>query len=175
VLVWESTRARHGVTPQLEVAGFDSVEQAVASAKNGDVLVIDTAGKINDGASEAANSAHLIVQPTSPSADDLHISLLVFLAMERVGIPRDKLAFALCRVLSAHEERDARRYLESFGYAVLETAISEDIGYREAMRAGRAITETSNKRLDAPAQAMMRDILRRSEINFGGKSRRRGR
>jgi chromosome partitioning protein len=171
VLVWEKARARHGLNPVLDIASFTSVKGAVASAKGSHVVVLDLAGKITDGASEASEYAHLLVQPTSPSADDLHISVLVFLAMERIGVPREKLAFALCRVLSAHEERDARSYLESFGYAVLESAIPEDLKYRDAMRAGRSITETGHKALDAAADEMMSDILRMAEANFGKKLR----
>jgi len=78
------------------------------------------------------------------------ISILVFLAMERIGIERERLAFALCRVLSANEERDARSYLSSFGYAVLESWIPEDLGYRVAMRHGRSVTETEQKPLWPP-------------------------
>jgi chromosome partitioning protein len=108
VSVWEKTRARHGLKPVLDIASFNSVKDAVVSAKEPHVLVLDMAGKITDGASEASEYAHLLVQPTSPSADDLHISVLVFLAMERIDVPREKLAFALCRVLRPLIPRELR-------------------------------------------------------------------
>jgi hypothetical protein len=101
-VVWETTRARHDLKPLMDVRSFRSVADAVSSAKTSDLLILDMAGKITDGATEASAYAHLLVQPTSPSSDDLHISVLVFLAMERISIARDRLAFALSRVLSAN-------------------------------------------------------------------------
>jgi chromosome partitioning protein len=172
-IVWETTRARHGVKPAVDVQPFDTVKDAFSAAKSSDLLILDIAGKIADGASEAAQSAHLLVQPTSPSSDDLHISVLVFLAMERVGVARDKLAFALCRVLSAAEEKYARSYLGSFGYTVLDSSIPEHLGYREVMRAGRSITETDQEILDGPAKTLMLDILRLAERNGDKKPRPR--
>lgn len=162
-VVWETTRARHELKPVMDVQSFRSVADAMSSAKNSELLILDMAGKITDGATEMSAHAHLLVQPTSPSSDDLHISVLVFLAMERVSVARDKLAFALSRVLSVAEEKYARSYLASFGYAVLDGSIPEHLGYREAMRAGRSVTETGRKSLDGAAQALMIDLLRRAE------------
>jgi hypothetical protein len=68
-------------------------------------------------------------------------------------------------VLSAAEEKYARSYLASFGYAVLEGSIPEQVGYREAMRGGRSITETAQETLDGHAKALMIDVLRRAERN----------
>ena len=130
-VVWETTRARHDLKPLMDVRSFRSVADAVSSAKTSELLILDMAGKITDGATEASAHAHLLVQPTSPSSDDLHISVLVFLAMERISVARDRLAFALSRVLSAAEEKYARSYLASFGYVVLKGSIPEHLGYRE--------------------------------------------
>ena len=169
-IVWETTRARHDLKPLMDVRSFRSVADAVSSAKNSELLILDMAGKITDGATEASAHAHLLVQPTSPSSDDLHISVLVFLAMERISVARDRLAFALSRVLPAAEEKYARSYLASFGYAVLKGSIPEHLGYREAMRAGRSVTETGQKTLDGAAQALMIDLLRAAEKNATKKS-----
>src|SRR5262249_41334537 len=119
VTVWENNRARHRLAPPVDVEAFDEPKAAVAGAKNCDLLIMDTAGKIADGCTEVTQYATLLVQPTSPSSDNLHISVLLFLATERVSIPRERLAFALCRTLSS-EEKAARAYLESFGYRMLE-------------------------------------------------------
>jgi hypothetical protein len=116
-----------------------------------------------------------MVQPTSPSSDDLHISVLLFLAMERVSIPRERLAFALCRTLSSQEEKAARAYLESFGYRVLEGAIPEDLAYRDAMKAGKSIGESGRKKLDRRAQEVMADILRKAGASIDKKQTSRGR
>jgi chromosome partitioning protein len=172
-LVWQTVRERHGVAPALEVHAFSSPKDALANARGSELLIIDTAGKITDAVSEVAQYAHLLVQPTSPSSDDLHISILLFLAMERVSVDRDKLAFALCRVLSSAEEKYARSYLASFGYGVLASSIHEHLGYREAMRAGRSICETGRDDLDEPARALLADLLRRAQANVDQKARGR--
>ena len=123
--------------------------------------------------SEATAHAHLLVQPTSPSSDDLHIAVLVFLAMERIKVPRERLAFALCRVLSEVEEKYARSYVGSFGYSVLAGSIAEDITYREAMRGGRSIIETNYEELNGPVEALLIEILRRAEENVDKPPARR--
>jgi hypothetical protein len=62
---------------------------------------------ISDAIAEIAAHATFLVQPTSPSVDDLYPAVLVFRALERVGVSRDALAFALCRTL-ADDEHQAR-------------------------------------------------------------------
>jgi chromosome partitioning protein len=173
-LAWQSKRSRNATKPAIDAAAFGSMQDAVAAAENAQLLVVDTAGNVTDGVSEASGVADLLVQPTSPSWDDLHISVLVFLAMERVGIPRQKLAFALCRVLSQDEARDARQYLSSFGYSVLESYLPEHIAYRDTMRDGRSIAETGQKELDLPVQVLIADMLRKAEANAGKKLRSGG-
>jgi chromosome partitioning protein len=159
VVVWETTRQRHELSPPIGVDSASDVAEAMRTATAHDLLILDTAGKITDGTSEAAQHANLLVQPTSPSSDDMHISVLVFLAMERLGVPREKLVYALTRVLSEAEEKYPRSYLQSFGYTVLEGFIPEHLGYREAMRSGRSICETGQKTLDASAATLMSGIL----------------
>lgn len=164
VTVWKHNRAGHRLAPAIDVEAFDAAKAAVAAAKHCDLLILDTAGKIVEG--EVAQYANLVVQPTSPSSDDLHISVLLFLAMERVSIPRERLAFALCRTLSRPEEKGARAYLESFGYRVLDGAIPEDLAYREAMKVGKSISESGRKGLDRRAHEVMADILRKAGANI---------
>src|SRR5262249_2215438 len=105
VVVWQQSRLLNKVAPPVRVEAFATAAQALAGAADGELLILDTAGQITDGTTDIARRSHLLIQPTSPSPDDLPISVLVFQALERDGIGRDKLAFALCRVLSKAEER----------------------------------------------------------------------
>jgi chromosome partitioning protein len=175
VTVWENNRAGHRLTPAIDVEAFHAAKAAVAGAKNCDLLILDTAGKIVEDTAEIAQYANLLVQPTSPSSDDLHISVLLFLAMERVSIPRERLAFALCRTLSRREEKGARAYLESFGFSVLEGAIPEDLAYRDAMKIGKSIGESGRRELDRRAHDVMADILRKAGASIDKKHTDRGR
>ncbi len=106
------------------------------------------------------------------SADDLPLSLLVFQVLEGMGIPRDDLAFALCRVLSRGEEKFARSHLASAGYRVLEGAIFEHLKYREAMKMGRSIGETGKRVLDARVDALIGDLLDQAALRAEQSGRR---
>ena len=101
---WEKIRNRRGVTPAVEVQPFADAPSVVASSVTDALLIFDTSGHINEDTSEVATRAQLLVQPTSPSVDDLPLSVLVFQALERTGIPRERLVFALSRVLSDEEQ-----------------------------------------------------------------------
>jgi chromosome partitioning protein len=161
ITVWAQARDRHKVCPSVNVSAFLSVKHALASVKDEELLVVDTPCSISDAIAEIAARASLLVQPTSPTIDDLYPGVLVFQALERIGIPREKLAFALCRTLADEEASDARAYLEGLGYAVLNGHIPEHLEYRKAMNQGRAITEVSQQDLSARAETMMADLLTR--------------
>jgi chromosome partitioning protein len=161
ITVWAQARDRHKVSPSLDVTAFLSAKEALASAKDEELLIIDTPCSITDAVGEVAIHASLLVQPTSPTIDDLYPAVLVFQALERIGIPRERLAFALCRTLADEEASDARTYLEGLGYAVLNGDIPERLEYRKAMNQGRAITEADHPDLSARAETMMADLLTR--------------
>jgi chromosome partitioning protein len=161
ITVWAQTRDRHKVSPSIKVDVFVSVKDALASARSEELVVIDTPGGIGDAIGEIAPQATLLVQPTSPTVDDLYPAVLVFQALERVGIARERLAFALCRTLADEEAASARSYLGGLGYAVLAGDVPEHLEYRKAMNEGRAITEAGHEALSARAEAMMCDLLAR--------------
>ena len=165
VVTWELSRQRHNVRPAVTVDAFANAAHALEIATDEDLLILDMPGHVTDGTIEVALHSHLLVQPTSPSGDDLPISLLVFEALERLGIPRGKLAFALCRVLSSREEKTARARLTQSGYTVLKGSIFEHLRYREAMKMGRSIGETGKKALDARAEVLIGDLLDKATSN----------
>ena len=157
-VAWELARRKHDVRPAVNVDAFANAAHALEVTTKEDLVILDMPGHVTEGTTEVAHRSDFLVQPTSPSSDDLPISLLVFEALERVGIPRDKLAFALCRVLSAKEERAARSQLARSGYTVLKGSTFEHLRYREAMKMGRSIRETGKKALDARAEMLIADL-----------------
>ena len=86
--------------------------------------------------------------------------MLVFQALANVGVPAERLVFALCRTLSKREEGAAYRKLMTSGYAVLPSSIPEDIAYREAHDQGKTLTETSKTALNRRAMALLVPLLR---------------
>lgn len=162
LLRWVGAREKSGTKPVVNVAAFDSPQVALTSGQDVDLLVLDLPGQLSDSFAVVAASAQLIVQPTSPSIDDLHPAILVFNALQRVQIPRDRLAFALCRVLSEKEAETTRDYLHEQGYNVLRNAIHERAAYRDALNLGRALSETRQQSLNSSAREMMLDLLNRA-------------
>src|SRR5208337_3848276 len=109
---WQEARTAHRVTPRLLVEPFDDPTEAIERARNSDLLILDTPGGVNDKTLAIARMAHLVVQPTGPSLDDLHPTVLLFHELADAGIPKPRLVAALCRVLDDDEEAAARAYLE---------------------------------------------------------------
>jgi len=90
--------------------------------------------------------------------------------MERISVARDRLAFALSRVLSP-----LRKSTLDHTSQVLDTSFSRArsrsiSATARAMRTGRSVTETGQKTLDGAAQALMMDLLRAAEKNATKKS-----
>jgi chromosome partitioning protein len=160
--MWAQTRDRYNVSPSVKVDAFRLAKDALASTNGEEIVIVDTPGGIGDAVAEIAAHATFLVQPASPSVDDLYPAVLVFRALERVGVSRDQLAFAVCRTLADDEASEARAYLGSLGYAVLAGNIPEHLDYRRAMNQGRAITETGQEDLSSRADAMTADLLARA-------------
>lgn len=157
VMAWGKLRGP--LSDGLRIEAFGTFQEALVNAKTVDVLVLDTPGRICDETTNIARNSHLIVQPTSPSVDDLQLSMLVFQALGRVGIPQERLVFVLSRVLTHDEGEAARSLLLQGEFAVVAGAIPEHIAFREAMKVGRAITETTDPTLNASSQALARELL----------------
>ena len=162
ITVWAIARDRYEVSPSIKVDAFRFVKDALASASGEELVIVDTPGGISDAVAEIAARATFLVQPTSPSVDDLYPAVLVFRALERVGVTRDRFAFAVCRTLADDEASNARAYLSELGFAVLTGDIPERLEYRTAMNQGRAITEASQEYLSNRANTLIADLLARA-------------
>src|SRR5205085_1327803 len=127
LVLWNKTRRWNKIVPAIPVDTVDDFRKAIATSDQNTLLIFDTPGQVSQQIQEIAQSADLIVQPTGPGQDDLHPALLVFQALANVGVPEERLIFALCRTLSKREEGVAHHKLVASGYAVLPSSIPEDI------------------------------------------------
>jgi chromosome partitioning protein len=159
LLQWQKARKAERASPNISVAAFESVHEAVAAAAQADLLILDTPGHVNRSTLDVARVAHLIVQPTGASADDLHPTVLTFHELVAAGVPKARLVAALCRLLGEDEEEAARSYLAEAGYEALPGWIPESASYRFAQNRGRSLTETAEKSLNAHADALMEALL----------------
>jgi chromosome partitioning protein len=154
---WADRRDEYAAGSQVVVAGYDTAREAMDSADENQLLIIDAPPRASRGTLEIARRADLVVQPTGPGIDDLDPAILLFHELSRAGIPVDKLAMALCRVASKSEDELARRYIEKAGYTVLPGSILERTAYREAHNRGLSISEL--KDLDENSRALMHGLL----------------
>ena len=156
---WQQARTAHRVSPRLSVEAFADAADAAERAGPCDLLILDTPGGVNDDTLAVAHMAHLVVQPTGPTLDDLHPTVLLFHELVAAGIPKSHLVVALCRVLDEDEEAAARAYLEEAGYEVLDGSIPESITYRVAHNRGRSLTETDEQSFNERADALIEALL----------------
>jgi chromosome partitioning protein len=156
---WLKTRTDLKLKPALKIEAYETAHAALQAAQSVDLVILDLPGHVNDDAGLVVRNADLVVQPTSPSVDDLHPAVLVFQALERVGTPRDRLVFSLCRVLGEKEADATRTYLERQGYRVARGCISERLGYRDALNLGRSLVESRQGNLNNAAQLLLLDLL----------------
>ena len=93
-----------------------------------------------------------------------------------LGIAKERLVFALCRILSQAEEGEARAYLTEAGYGVLPGCIPETSVYRQAQNRGHAITEATGKAITARTDQLMMALLQRvrASLKERGTSQKSG-
>jgi chromosome partitioning protein len=161
VLEWEKLRDENREEPAISVEGFDTAADAIASAEEDELLIIDAPAHANRGTLEIAQAATLIVQPSGASIDDLRPAVLLFHELVQAGIPKERLVVALCRILTQVEEDRARSYITAAGYDVLPGCIPEKSAYREAHNRGQAVTETRHKALNELAEKLMEALYTR--------------
>lgn len=155
---WAARRLEAGLSPTFEVSPSGNAEQAIKQAAGIDLLIIDAPARASAGTLEIARRADLIVQPSSPSLDDLYPGVMLFHELAKNGISRSKLAFALVNCETDSEEREARSYIEQATYTCLAGSIPNRPTYRQAQNTGRVLSEVGpvslRKRVRQVAEAV---------------------
>lgn len=158
---WQRRRLAAGREPTVSVESFRDARSALGEWNNFDLLVLDGPARANSATLDIAKFAHLVVQPTGASLDDLEPAVLTFHELVREGISLDKLLFALCRVQTEAEVRDCREYVAKAGYSMLDGYLPERPAYRAAQNAGLAVTEIHYSSLKGQAERLVQGIVDR--------------
>ena len=156
---WHRQRLSFGHEPVGSVEVFAKTADAVRTAADVDLLVLDGVPRASSGTLEAARAADLAVLPCCPSRDDLVPGLKLAYELEQNGVARRKIVFALVRASTAAEIADAREYIGQAGFAVLDGCLPEKPAYRQAQNEGLAVTETRWKTLNSRADELLESIL----------------
>lgn len=164
ILEWARRRESMPDVPPIGAEAFDTATEAIASARDGELLIVDAPAHASRATLDIAKAATLVVQPTSGSHDDLRPAVLLFHELTKAGIPKERLVIALCRVLSQAEEDMARSYLAKAGYDVLPGCIAERSRFRQAHDRGQAVTEANDKAQTARTDQLIASLLRRVKV-----------
>jgi chromosome partitioning protein len=157
---WQARRLQNAIEPTIPVERFATVEQALKVAPQYDLLILDGPPHSTSGTLKIAQAAELSILPTGLALDDLEPSVLLAHELVKKDIPRDKLAFALCRVGDSEGEiQEARSYISQAGYLALPGELPERTAYRRAADLGRALTETGFQSLNGRADALAQSII----------------
>lgn len=156
---WHRMRLDAGIEPVVPVELFKTAEQALTVAGRYDLLVIDGPARTSKATLEIAKVANLIVQPTGASVDDLVPAVREYHGLVKVGVPRQKLIFALNHIGTETEAAEARAYIEEAGYMALLGYLPERPGYRKAQNSGYSITETRFSGLNEKADALVQSLI----------------
>ena len=150
VAEWEQRRAAAGISPIVPVVKVTAATEAISKAQPGDqLLIIDGPARTSRGTLEIARHADLIVQPSGAGYDDLDPAIRLFHELADIGIPRERMVVALCRIGTDKEEDLARKYVTKAGYGVLPGSLPEKPLFREAHNRGLAVSEVAHKALKA--------------------------
>ncbi len=156
---WYRRRLDNGASPVFSVESFKTASQALSTAAQLDLLLLDGPARASSATLEIAKAASLVVQPSGASVDDLRPAILVFHELVKAGISKDRLCFALCRIGTDAEEAEARAYIQQAGYVTLEGCLLERPSYRQASNAGLSITETRYPQLNLRADKLIQSMV----------------
>lgn len=158
---WHRNRLNRGHSPVGSVEVFRTAREAMEHADHYDLLILDGAPRASTATLAVAREADLVIQPTGASLDDLEPAVLLFHELVKAGITKSRLAFALFRIGTEAEGKEAADYIEEAGYSVLDGVLYERPAYRQAQNEGLSITETRYKSLNARAEKLIESITNR--------------
>lgn len=165
---WKMRRAEAGFEPEIFVESYSTAEAAIAANSGGelDLLLLDGPARASKGTLAIARKAALVIQPTCSSLADMLPAIATFNELVKEGIPRSRLVFSLSRVGTKTEVAEAREFLKSQGYDVLDGALYEYTTYRKVQDRGRAVTETPLAKLRRDAETIIEDVVTRIKANI---------
>jgi len=156
---WHRQREANGHDRIGSVETFGKAKDALKTADDFDMLILDGAPRASSATSEIAKVADLIVLPTGASRDDLIPTVLLAHELTKKGIPTKKFAIALVRVATESEIRDAQEYIQMSGYHLLNGFLPEKPSYRQAQNDGLAVTETRFTSINEKALELVQSII----------------
>jgi len=156
---WHRQREANGFDRIGSVETFGKAKEALKSADNFDMLILDGAPRASSATNDIAKVADLIILPSGASRDDLMPTVLLAHELSKKGVPSNLFAIALVRVATESEIRDAQEYIRMSGYQLLKGYLPEKPSYRQAQNDGLAVTETRYASINEKAKELIQSII----------------
>ena len=141
---WKARRDRAGISPEIPVEKFATVERAVREAERFDLIIIDGPAHAEQGGRSMARASDLIIMPTCYGLDDLEAQVEAAYELEEATIDRNRIWFVFARTSgSAAEDQAAREYLQRAKINFFEPVLPELPSIRQGHNGGKAASEIS--------------------------------
>ncbi len=158
---WADHRRANGLTPDIKVE-VATPRVAYDIADRSDVLVIDAPRWTDRESLKLAHWSTFCVIPSRANRmDDLSETVRLLHMLKAEGIQDWRFSVALNALRSdtaEQDDKDAREYLAEVGYKALPGFVRDLKGYEIALLEGKAITETSEEKLNGEAFVLVNGI-----------------
>lgn len=159
---WAADRAEAGIGPEIQVQPFGNLKTALGEAGRFDAYVLDGRPHSSQQTLEIARAADLVVIPSGQTKDDLRPAVKLAHSLVDAGIAPGRIAFALVKTTNSEAElAAARAYLAQTDYVTLEGFLPVSTAYGIAHDAGKVVTETPHRTLNAKAERLAQAIIDR--------------
>lgn len=173
VLEWYRRRLQIGANPLASVEYYQTVAHALKNSldlsPSFDIIVIDAPGRSSEATLSLAQGAHLVVQPTSGTLDDLNPGIRLFHELRNKQVSIQKTVFALTRTTSEREEEMAREYISEAGYTVFASSLPDRAGYKTAQNSGLTVLETPYPSLNQRAESLLKEMTNYINLLYSEK------
>jgi chromosome partitioning protein len=159
---WAKRRKAAGHKPAIE-ARLTSSKVVWDLSPLCNLLVIDAPGYADSSTLQLAERSNLLVLTTGTNLIELEPTVLLMRELLSKGVPKEKVAIALVRVIDQEREKEARSYLKAAGLQALERSLGWYKTLNDIATDGRAVSESSNRAVAAMGVAFFGGITRALE------------
>ena len=157
---WNARRNENNILPEIEVQNHKTINQALRTADNYDLIIFDGKPHSSSETLEIAKHADIILIPSGYSLDDLQPTVVLANDLTKAGVSKKKIFIVFSRTGNSEAEaKEAREYIQLAGYAFIHGEIPERTAYRRASDLGRAATETTHPSTNEYADQTVQHIV----------------
>ena len=159
---WKARRDMAGLSPDVAVEKFRTVERALKEAERYDLMILDGPAHAEQGGRVMAKASDLVILPTGYSLDDMEPQIEAAYELEDSGIDPVRIVLVFCRAKgSDSEDKAARAYLHKARMNVLAPIFPELASIRQGHAEGRAASEVPFPRVQEKVIDLAQDIVNR--------------